>query len=174
MIQERLTDCQPWIRMGLRRERAARGGRWKGNRDKLYFLTAVTALALNPPPVFCESALLSTLDWVLLLALLLVQCWLASLALGAACCFIGEFSCSLGTPCPLSAWAAVSGWAWEHVIWAALWLLWHLLGVAGFLLEGNTLRPISCFIHVTLPLTSSPSNFRGFKLKIDFRNFSRE
>lgn len=170
MIQERLTDCQPWIRMGLRPERAARGERWKGNQDKLYFLTAVAALALNPPPVFCEPATLSTLDWVLMLALLLLQCRLASF-------FIGEFSCSLGTRCPLSAWAAVSGWAWEHsdlgCTLAAL-ALWQLLTVAGFLLEGNTLRPISCFIHVTLPLTSSPSNFRGFKWKIDFRNFSRE
>ena len=60
--------------MGLRQERAARGERWKGNQDKLYFLTAVAALALNPPPIFCEPATLSTLDWVLMLALLLLQC----------------------------------------------------------------------------------------------------
>ena len=61
----------------------------------------------------------------------------------------------------------------QTVILAAL-ALRRLLSVAGFLLVGTTLQPVSCFIHVTLPLTPYPRNFREFKLKVDFRNFSIE
>lgn len=161
---------------GTEEERAARGGRWKGDQDKLYFLTAAAALARHPPshhPLWtCCSEHFG----------LGAQAWsppppaLAYFFSPGYCLLLyrGIFL-FLGNPVPtLRMGSGIRvGVRTQTVILAAL-ALWQLLSVAGFLLVGTTLQPISCFIHVTLPLTPYRSNFREFKLKIDFRNFSIE
>lgn len=153
-------------------EESCETGRWKGDQDKLHFLTAAVALALHPPSHHpSEPAALSTLDWVLKLGLLLLQRWL-TLALGTACCFIGEFSC-FWNPVPTLRMGSVSvGVRTQTVILAAL-ALWQLLSVAGFLSCAHYLQPISLLYpcdfttHLTAVISES-------LLKIDFRNFSIE
>lgn len=109
---------------GTEEERAARGGRWKGNQDKLNFLTAVTALALTPPSHHLLWACCSEHFGLGAHAWSPPPPLLAHFFSPGHCLLLyREFSCSLGTRCPLSEWAAVSGWEWEHRQW--FWLLWH-------------------------------------------------
>lgn len=152
MTQERLTDCQPWIRMGLKPEeeggKDSHGAKRKGNWGKLYFI----AHAWSPPPSVSGPPLS-----------LLSSAWAHFFSPGRClllCMRILLLPCSLGTQRALPEWAAVpgvggGGMGTQAVILATfrlLWHLWRLLNIAGFLLFWTTWRLSSCFLYVTLLL----------------------